>query len=132
MQQSPERARYFQSIDAINRAKKTQRKDIVRYFPQTNFKNGHQGLGEICKKHNINVLRLEPNELVVFTNKALTAIKIFAPGYTVVHTKMPDGAGKLDMRVIEEIPKIFKDGKIDYAQGVRELIVKQFDKLTHD
>lgn len=96
---------------------------IIRFFPDTDLRCGHDGLSEIAKEHKINVQSLGAGEFVVFTNRKKTAVKLYAANYTVVHQRMVGGA-KIDMRVISLIPKYFNGTKINIDGAVKEIITK--------
>jgi hypothetical protein len=100
---------------------------LVRFFPEVNLRNGHEGLALIARDHRINVAQLQPGEYVVFLNKAQTALKMFAPGNVVAHLKMP--YGKINPEVIALIPRFFQGGRIDYHGALSEVIRKAFPEF---
>lgn len=119
---NPERIRYENQVQAIADSKKFAQK-IIRFFPETDMRNGHDGLAEIAKKNNVNVSQLKIGEYVIFTNKKKTAIKMYAPNHIIVHQRLPGGA-RLDTRVISLIPKYFNGTKINLEGALKEVITK--------
>lgn len=98
---------------------------LVRYFPDTHLGNGHAGLAEIAKTHDINVSRLDFGEFVIFVNKKQTALKLYAPGNIVAYLKMP-GSARINPKVIAMIPRFFNGVEIDYGRALKEVIRKEF------
>jgi len=96
---------------------------IVRYFPDTHMGLGHQGLGILAKKRDIELGELKEHEFVVFMNKRHTALKMFASGNIIAHLKMPAGR-KIKLETIALLPKYFGGGKIEYTGALREAIMK--------
>ena len=115
---SAEATKFFKSVDGLK--KSTPR--LVRFFPETNLGNGHDGLAKIAMKHDVDVKNLSQGEYVVFLNKARTALKMYAPNFIVVHQRLPQGA-HVDLRVIERLPLHFNGTKINYSAALRETVV---------
>lgn len=111
----------------LNQTKKPQ---IVYFAPDTNLRCGHDGLAEIARKskHKITVETLLPGEYLIFTNRARTALKMYACGNVIAHLKMPKGQ-KLNMETIQYIPCFFNGTKIDYNGALAAAMKKQFDRL---
>jgi hypothetical protein len=117
-----EKAIYEKKIAQVIDAKRSAQK-IIRFFPQTDMRNGHDGLAKIAKDNKINVSDLNVGEYVIFTNKKKNAIKMYAPNHIIVHQRLPSGA-KLDMRVISLIPKYFNGSKINLDAALKEAITR--------
>ena len=125
MRTNPEVQSWQRKFDAVSMAGFKATNRVVRYFPDTHLGNGHSGLAEIARKHDINVSRLDFGEFVIFVNKKQTALKLFAPGNIVAYLKMP-GSTRLNPKVISMIPRFFNGTEIDYNKALREVIKKEF------
>jgi hypothetical protein len=117
-----EKSRYENQVQTVSDAKRTIQK-IIRFFPETDMRNGHDGLAKIAKDNKINVTQLNLGEYVIFVNKKKTAIKMYAPNHIIVHQRLPGGA-RLDARVISLIPKYFNGTKINLDGALKEVITK--------
>lgn len=106
----------------IDELRKTQPK-LVRFFPETNLGNGHDGLAKLAMKHDVDVKNLSSGEYVVFLNKKRTAFKMYAPNFIVVHQRLPQGA-HVDLRVIERLPLHFNGTKLNYTEALKETVLK--------
>lgn len=119
---SPEKARFEKRTQEISDAKKTTQK-IIRFFSETDMRNGHDGLAKLARENKVNVSQLNLGEYVIFVNKKKTAIKMYAPNNIIVHQKLLGGA-RLDLRVISLIPKYFNGTKINLDAALKEVITK--------
>lgn len=97
---------------------------IIRYFPDTDLRNGHDGLTGLAKKNGINVNRLDVGEFVVFVNKSKTSIKMFAPPNVIAYYKSTNG--KINPAVIQHLPNCFDGGSIDYDKAILKVVKKEF------
>lgn len=121
---NPEVSIYKRQVaEVMAKGKACQR--VVRFFPETDLRNGHEGLGQIAKKQNVKVSTLGKGEYVLFTNKRLTGCKLFAPGNIVAYLKMPDNT-RIDPRTIALIPRFFDGSKINYDAALTEVLKKEF------
>jgi hypothetical protein len=118
-----EATRFYKRVDDVKKAPAR----LVRFFPETNLGNGHDGLAKIAKKHDVDVFNLGYGEYVVFLNRKRTAIKMYAPNSIVVHQRLPQGA-QVDLRVIERLPLHFNGTKINYSAALRETVVAALTK----
>ena len=125
MRQNPEVQSWQRKFDVVTNNKFSAPNRVVRYFPDTHLGNGHEGLAEIARKHDVNVNRLDFGEFVIFVNKKQTALKLFAPGNIVAYLKMP-GSARLNPKVIAMIPRFFNGTEIDYTRALKEVIKKEF------
>lgn len=98
---------------------------IVRFFPDVDMRNGHDGLTELARSHKINVSDLVNGEYCLFLNRKLTHVKLFAPGNVIAHLKLPDNK-KIDPSTIALIPRFFDGSKINYDKALSEAIRKKF------
>lgn len=98
---------------------------VIRYFPETNLQNGHDGLKKLAKKEGLDLTDLGPGQFVIFVNKRKNALKMFACGYLIAHLRLPDGE-RLNPETIQFIPKFFNGTRIDYSGALREVMKKQY------
>ncbi len=121
---NPELAIYQRQVTSVLESKiKEQR--IIRFFPNTDLRCGHDGLAKIAKEQKVSVTKLEKGEYVLFVNKSLTAAKLFVPGNIIAYLRMP-GNQKIDPRTIALIPKFFNGSKISYDDALSEVLKKEF------
>jgi len=97
---------------------------LIRYFPETHMGLGHQGLTELAKTRGIDPGKLNSGEYVIFTNKKKTAVKIYAPGQVIAYKKYPKG---IDLRIIQEIPRSFAGGKLNFDAALKSALVKSLE-----
>lgn len=101
--------------------------DILRCFVNVNMAQGHDGLASLAKKYEIDVKKLSPGEYVVFINSARDRVKVYAASNVIAYQRLPHG--RLDLRAIAEIPRVFKaSGKISYDDALKEFLVKALAK----
>jgi hypothetical protein len=117
---TPERQIYEKRMQSLQEATRISQR-IIRFFPNTGLRNGHDGLSRLAMNNDINTSRLNLGEYVIFTNRARTALKMYAPNNIIVHQRMPQGA-RIDMRVINLIPKYFNGSRINMDQALKEVI----------
>lgn len=98
---------------------------LLRYYPNTDLRNSHHGLGLIAKKDGLDLTKLKYGDYVVFINTAKTDMKMYAPGNIVAHVKMERGM-KINERSIRLVPQYFSGGQIHYSDALREVILKDF------
>lgn len=122
-----ERERFNRQLTTVEASRAPQQK-LIHVFQEVSMRKGHPGLTELAMKQKLDPQRLKLGEYIVFINRPLTALKLFATGNTVAHFKMPDGAGRLDMRTIAMIPRFFNGKQIDYHGAVKAIIEKTLKK----
>ena len=96
---------------------------IIQVFMNVSMINGHDGLAEIAKAQGIKTNEIDPGSYVVFVNSAKDRIKVYAAGQTVAYVRLEKGR-KVDLRVIREIPNVFRGGKIEYDKALEVAIDK--------
>lgn len=97
---------------------------IVRFFPNTDMRNGHAGLEAMAKEHRVSTSNLARGEFLIFLNSAKTVLKLFTAGNIIVHLRMPQGE-KIDLGVISLIPTYFNGNQIRYKEALREKMLKE-------
>lgn len=112
---------YLEACESI--AKETRALRILRFFPNADLRAGHDGLAHVAKEKGIHVHRLLPGEFLVFANKKQNKLKIYGPGNLLAYLKAPDER-RLDLRVIQFIPRFFKGGEFRYDEALRALFQK--------
>jgi len=120
--QQAEVTRYRNKWDAIETATPAKKNTILQVFQDTSMKFGHKGLTELADEAGLDVTKLKSGEFIVFINSAQNAFKIFAPNNVVAHHKVPDGAGRIDMRTIALLPRCFNGNAIDYNRAIKEVL----------
>jgi hypothetical protein len=83
----------------------------------------HKGLSEIAKKNKIDVKNLSESEFVVFINKRLNAVKIYAPNNIIAYLRSPDGK-RLEMKTIQMIPYYFRGGQFQYDKALERVLLR--------
>lgn len=99
---------------------------IVRYFPDADMRNGHDGLFKLAKKNGVDIRTIGNEEFVVFVNRRKNHVKMAAPGNVIAHYKSYEG--KIDPRVIQHLPNAFNGGKIDYDRAMLKVLRSEFPR----
>ncbi len=95
---------------------------ILRAFFNSDLRCGHEGLAKMAKDQEVDVMRLEPGQFVIFVNHAKDRLKLFTSNNIIAYLKLVKGQ-VLDMRTIALIPKAFQaKGSIDYDAALKEVI----------
>jgi len=111
---------YIQGILA-HRAKKNK---IIRYFPDSDLRCGHEGLEFIAKKSGVETRDMKLGEFIVFMNSKMDKMKIFTAGNLIVYQKSFNGS-RIDPRIISLIPKYFRGTELDYTAAVGEVLERR-------
>lgn len=98
---------------------------IIRYFPNTDLRNAHDGLRLIASKEKIDVDGLKVGEFVIFVNSKQTVLKMYTLGGIIAHLKMPQGH-RINPKTIAEIPRFFSGSRINYDAALREVMHREF------
>lgn len=98
---------------------------IIRFFPEVDMRNGHDGLRKLARKEGVNVDALGAGEYVIFLNRSKRMVKMFASGNIIAFLKMADNK-KLDPRTIALIPRYFNGSKINYDAALEAVLNKEF------
>lgn len=99
---------------------------LIAYIPNTDLRNGHDGLAKVAIKQKIDISVLGGGNMVAFVNRARTAVKIHAGGDMIGYLRLKKG--HLDPRVIKYLPKHFSGSAFDYDKSVEAMINDQFPK----
>ncbi len=91
---------------------------IVHVFPNTDLRNGHDGLTAIAIKNKRNPANLDPGEFLFFLNTAQTAFRLLTANGVMVHWKAPDNR-RVELRAIRHIPDAFAGKAFDFNIAVR-------------
>lgn len=108
--------------------KPTKTQKIVRYFADTHLGGGHKALSEIAKESGIDTAKLSAGEYLIFTNTAMSALKLYAPGNIVAYLKPP--GGRLDPDLIASIPRFFNGTEIQYDKALKEKLTRDLSRRT--
>ena len=101
---------------------------IIRFFPQADLRCQHLGLAKVAASVGINVHKLAPGEFVIFLNNARDKLKMYASGNVLAYLKMPQGT-RVDLNVIQHIPRFFSGGKINYDAALKKQIKRELDRV---
>lgn len=101
---------------------------ILQIFHDTDLRNVHRGLAEIAKKHKVDVNKLRDNEHLIFLNSAKTKIKLYSSHGLVSYYVSP--SGKLNLHMIDELPKAFGAQGFDWKKAERVALEKLLKKKT--
>lgn len=105
---------------------------VMRCFVNADLRRHAPGLIFLLEEEGIYVETLPVGTLFAFINSNKTFIKILAcnesPQPVVASYRLPHGR-IYDLRVIGEIPKAFRGGRVDFDAALKKVIDKHF-KLT--
>jgi hypothetical protein len=98
---------------------------LVRYYPDTDMRNGHDGLAEMARKSGIKIDNLGAGEFLAFVNRARNKLKLYNGQELVAYLRLKDNR-KIDPRVIQNLPRYFDGTKINYDAAMRDSLMKYF------
>lgn len=104
---------------------KAENNRVLQVFLNADLRCSHDGLREIAKKGGLDVKDLQPGQYIVFLNAAKDRLKLYAANNVVAYMKQPDG-GKIDPRMIAELPRAFNGTTINYETAIKEALMKIF------
>lgn len=116
------RLNFKESAEYIAKHTKTLR--IIRYFPDSDLRCGHEGLREVAKKNGVDPWELAPGEFLVFANHLKNKMKIYAPGNVIAYLKSPDNR-RIDLDVVRLIPRFFNGTQFNYDAAVKSMVLKK-------
>jgi hypothetical protein len=103
---------------------------VLQAFENVDFRFGHEGLYEVCKRRNIDLRNLEKGNCVIFFNSSKTQIKIAFSHEDIFHHRETT---KLDIRVLDKImDRLNSTGKISYPQALRDFIAERLKRKGID
>lgn len=95
---------------------------IIRFFPNSDLRNGHLGLAAQAKKQQIDVTSLKTGEFVMFANASMTGVKIFCPNHTICYVRSPDGR-RIEMKAIRYLPLFFSGTEFNYTKALEKSLM---------
>jgi len=98
---------------------------LIRYFPETDMRNGHRGLMKIALAKKINVKTLKHGEFVVFTNKKMNKLKMFGVGGNFIAYLSLPKERSIDKEAIQYLPATMNGGQLDYSKAIERRIDRQ-------
>jgi len=105
--------------------RRSQEPKIIQVFLNSDLRASHNGLDLQAKKNKIETQLIEDGQFLVFINRSKTMFKIFAANNTLVFHK--SRSGMIDLRAIEELPKVFKSThSIDFQAALKKVLLKEF------
>lgn len=102
-------------------APQTRSNKIIRFFPDSDLRCSHEGLKVIAMEHKIDPWNLKPGEFLVFANRRMSALKIYAPGNIIAYVKSPDHR-QIDLNIVRLIPRFFNGTEFNYSGAVAEML----------
>lgn len=97
---------------------------IVRYFKDTDLRQGHQGLAKIARAEDIDTRFLGQGEYLLFVNRAQTAFKMLAHEKILVHYR--NGTQRLHPGTFALLPRYFDGRQINYDAALSEALRRDF------
>jgi len=94
---------------------------LVGYVADADLRQGYDGLSKKAK-----LTTLKPGEFVAFVNTAKNKVKLCTHSDVTAYLRLPKG--KIDPRVIINLPQYFSGGVIDYDKAMRASLEKRFPK----
>ena len=119
-------SRYNEIQLALNKKKPNQ---VIRYFPDTDFRMGHEGLADLALKEGIDVHELKAGEFVLFTNAQKTAIKLYTAGNIIVYQKAPKNM-RIIYSAIRVLPHFFNGRQLDLKSAIDRAVRHDHDQRT--
>lgn len=105
---------------------------VVRFFPDSDLRGGHDNLGKKALKAGLNLKTLGQGEYVIFVNRVQNKLKMFAGSSDLLaYLKLPKG--RLDLRTIALIPSYFDGREIKYEAALRKVLEKSlpFERMKN-
>lgn len=118
---------YQERIEEI--ARKTKSTRVIRFFQNADLRCSHLGLRTIALEHGIDPYELSPGEFIVFANKKINKLKIYAPGNVIAYVKPPNDQ-RIDLNVIRLIPRFFNGSEFNYDSALRKHFELKFKKAA--
>jgi hypothetical protein len=101
---------------------------LVRCFLNVDMRNQHKGLTAYARKSQVDLRSLSAGELVVFINRKLDRVKLYATGDVLAYQILQKGR-TLDLRAIGHIPAAFgASGKLDLDAAVKKVIEQEMGR----
>ena len=94
---------------------------IIRVFLNVSMINGHDGLHAVAKKEKVDLGKLEPGELVIFLNERADKLKVYGANDVYAYYRSPKG--RLQAEMIQNIPKSFSGGRINFDEAVKTALL---------
>lgn len=96
---------------------------VLQVFLNTDMRYSFDGLTKLAKKHDIEWSKIYPGQYVVFINRKLTMLALFAANGVLVRYRSKNG--RLDLRMIQEIPRAFRSsGRIDFDEALSSALMQ--------
>lgn len=99
---------------------------VLQVISPVDMRCSHDGLRAVClEKGGLDPHELKPGQYIVFLNAKKDHLKLYAAHNLVVSYKVP-GGGRIDMRVIAQIPTFFNGSAINYDGAVEKMLEQYF------
>ncbi len=92
---------------------------LISVFPNADLRSGHAGLRKVALKSKKDPAALEPGQLLLFINRAQSAIKMFAANNIIIHYKSP--RGYIDFQTIKYLPACLEGGELNYNKALAKV-----------
>lgn len=108
--------------------------NVLHIFWDVDLRCSHAGLEAHSKRYRkqtkINIEALLPGEYVLFFNRSMSKVKLYAAHRVVAYTRSPK-EGRLDPEVISRVAQAFGgDGEIDYEKHLKDVLVERLRKRS--
>lgn len=95
---------------------------ILRVFLDVNMQKGHKGLMEHAKKYSVSVLKLQPQEHVVFINSKGDKMKIYSANNVVSYRREDK---KLELGTLQHFAECFGADGFAYDEALKKVLLKK-------
>lgn len=100
---------------------------ITHYFPETDFRLGHEGLAAIAEAKGIKLDNLKVGQFLLYTNRACTAVKLLTAGNIVVHQHAPKNM-RIIYSAIRMLPYFFNGRELDLQGAIEKAVRTDHDQ----
>lgn len=100
---------------------------LLNIFFNVDLRCSHDGLKALCAKKRVGLSKLEQGDCVIFINRDMTKLKMFASGTEcLLHLKKEKG--RIAPETIPLLPHYVSGGKLDYNSALKTAIEKHLQR----
>ncbi len=100
---------------------------LLHFIPDTDLRCSHEGLKLVAKKKKINLDDMRIGDCVIFANRSLNKIKMFASGTKCMVFYSNDGR-KIATDTIQFLPAFLSGGELNYRGALKTAIDQHFKR----
>lgn len=104
---------------------------ILHLFTEVSMICSHDGLSKIAGKEKVDLKNLSVGEFVLFANRSLTAMKLFAAHNVIIYYRAPDNR-PIDIRALKHIPQFVSGSDIGYDRAILAVLREKYAHLFRD